>query len=152
VLAGPAELKALAGTARMNMDDNSAVLFGAPEYTYRQGTPHHPLAVFLELQLTNTAPVLGFHSPELDRFILARNVFLRGLIAEADGDIEAACARYVDSARVTDDFTAGYARAITIATAEARSHPEKSRRLLEQLIEAQPRRPVARQLLEKLFP
>src|SRR4029450_7580237 len=119
------------------------VLFGAPEFTYRSvSRAQNPLTVFLELQLTNTATLLGFKSADLERFISARNVFLRGLIDEGHGRMAEACERYVESARVSDSFTAGYARAITIAAAEAKSHPDKSRRLLEQLIEAQPARPV----------
>ena len=153
ILCGPAELGTMAGLARINTDDNSAVLFGAPEFTYRSGLRvQNPLTIFLELQLTNTAILLGFKSADLEQFITARNVFLRGLIDEGHGHMAEACERYVESARVSDNFTAGYARAITIAAAEAKSHPDKSRRLLEQLIEAQPARPVAKQLLEKLFP
>lgn len=153
ILCGPGELSAIASTARINTDDNSAVLFGAPAFTYRDSAPlHNPLTVFLELQLTNTATLLGFKSEDLDRFITARNVFLRGLMDEAHGRMAEACERYVESARVSGNFTAGYARAITIAAAEAKSHPEKSRQLLEQLIEAQPARPIAKQLLGRLFP
>jgi spermidine synthase len=153
ILCGPGELGAIASTARINTDDNSAVLFGAPAFTYRDNAPlHNPLTVFLELQLTNTATLLGFKSADLERFITARNVFLRGLIDEAHGRMAEACERYVESARVSDNFTAGYARAVTIAAAEAGSQPVKSRELLEQLVEAQPARPVARQLLGRLFP
>lgn len=153
VLCGPAELSALAGSARINTDDNSAVLFGAPQFTYRRDAPPHArLALFLELPRANTATLLGFESSDLERFITARNVFLRGLIDEAQGRMAAACERYVESARVSDHFTAGYARAVTIAAAEANSQPQKSRQLLEQLLQAQPARPVAKQLLERLFP
>jgi spermidine synthase len=153
ILCGPGELSAMANTARINTDDNSAVLFGAPAFTYRDDAPlHNPVAVFLDLQLTNTATLLGFNSPDLERFIAARNVFLRGLIDEAHGRMAEACERYIESARVSDNFTAGYARVVTIAAAEAASQPERSRKLLEQLIEAQPARPVARQLLGRLFP
>jgi len=96
--------------------------------------------------------VLGFDSPALNSFMAARNVFLSGLIDEAEGRVDAAFARYVESARISADFTAGYARVITAATADANANPSRSRKLLEQLVEAQPSRPVAKQLLEKLFP
>jgi len=153
LLVGPAEIDGFARGARVNTDDNSAVLFGAPEFTYRNdAAPYATLTALLELQFTNTAGVLGFDSPALKKFIEARNVFLRGLIDEAEGRTDAAFARYVESARVSEDFTAGYARVITAATADANGNPARSRKLLEQLIEAQPSRPVAKQLWERLFP
>ncbi len=153
LVAGPAELERLARNARINTDDNSVVLFGAPAFTYRDDAkPYGTLMALLDVQLTNTATVFGFDSPGLNSFMTARNVFLRGLIDEAEGRIDVAFARYVESVRTSPDFTAGYARVITAATADANANPSRSRKLLEQLIEAQPSRPVAKQLLEKLFP
>jgi hypothetical protein len=151
VLAGSVELDAFARGARINTDDNSAVLFGAPEFTYRNdAAPYATLTTLL--QFTNAAPALGFDSIALNKFVEARNVFLHGLIDEAEGRIDVAFAHYVESARISPDFTAGYARVITAATADANANPVRSRKLLEQLIEAQPSRPVAKQLLERLFP
>jgi hypothetical protein len=153
LLAGPVELDAFTRGARINTDDNSVVLFGAPEFTYRkEATPYTTLTPLLELQVTNAASLLGSDSPGLNSFIAARNVFLRGLIDEAEGHVDPAFARYVESARISADFTAGYARVLTAATADANANPLRSRKLLEQLIEAQPSRPVAKQLLERLFP
>jgi spermidine synthase len=153
LLAGPAELESFARSARLNTDDNSAVLFGAPAFTYREDAkPYGTLLAVLNVQPANPAAVLGLDSPALNSFMSARNVFLRGLIDEAEGRLDAAFARYVESARISADFTAGYARVITAATAEAKANPSRSRKLLEQLSEAQPSRPVAKQLLEKLFP
>jgi spermidine synthase len=152
LLAGPAELDAFARGARINTDDNSVVLFGAPEFTYRgEMKPHGTLLALLDVKLTNTA-VLGFDSPQLGAFIRAQDVFIRGLVDESEGRIDAALAKYVETARISPNFTAGYARVITVATAEASANPAKARRLLEQLIEAQPSVPVAKQLLERLFP
>lgn len=153
LIAGPAELEAFARNARINTDDNSAVLFGAPRFAYRDDVkPYETLLTLLGVQFTNSATVLGFDSPALNGFLQARNVFLRGLVDEAEGHIDVALARYVESARISPDFTAGYARVITAATADANANPARSRKLLEQLIEAQPSRPVAKQLLEGLFP
>ena len=153
LLAGPAELDAFARGARINTDDNSAVLFGAPEFTYRDDAkPYGTLMALFDVELRNTGTVLGFDSPALNAFMSARNVFLRGLIDEAEGRIDAAFARYVESARISPDFTPGYARVITAATADANANPGRSRTLLEQLMAAQPSRPVAKQLLERLFP
>jgi spermidine synthase len=153
LLAGPQELYALVGSARVNTDDNSAILFGAPRFTYaRNASPYHGLLPFLNMQVTNTAAILGFDSPALVGFIAARDVFLKGLMAESEGTMEGACERYLESARLSEEFTSGYARILTIATAEAKFSPERSRALLERLAQAQPERPVARQLLNKLFP
>jgi len=152
LLAGPAELESFARGAQINTDDNSAVLFGAPVFTYRDDAkPYGTLLALLDVQPANSVAVLGLDSPALNSFMAARNVFLRGLIDEAEGRVDAAFARYVESARISADFTAGYARVITAATADANANPSRSRKLLEQLVEAQPSRPVAKQLLEKLF-
>jgi hypothetical protein len=74
------------------------------------------------------------------------------LIAENLGQDEQAHKCYIESARLSDEFTSGYARVLTIAMAKSKVQPMESRVLLEQLVEAQPSRPVARQLLERLFP
>jgi spermidine synthase len=148
LLAGPEELKAFSGVAGANTDDNSAVLFGAPRFAYRNdASPYGRLANFLAF----ATPALAFDSTNLTQFVAARNVFVLGLIDEAEGRGEEAARRYVESARISEDFTAGYARAITMAAAEARSNPKQSRWLLEELVRARPSRPVAKQLLEKLF-
>jgi spermidine synthase len=153
LLAGPGELRALAHGARINTDDNSALLFGAPRFAYlNDASAYGRLLPFLELRLTNMVTILGFESPALTGFILARNTFLHGLIGESQGRLDNACDHYIESARLSEDFTAGYARVLTIASAEARSNPQKSRALLQRLAEAQPSRPVAKQLLDKLFP
>jgi hypothetical protein len=153
LLAGPAGLESFARGARVNTDDNSAVLFGAPAFAYRDDAkPYGNLLPLLNVPLTNATAVLGFDSPALNSFMAARNVFLHGLIDEAEGRIDSAFGRYVESARISADFTAGYARVITAATADANANPGRSRKLLEQLIEAQPSRPVAKQLLDRLFP
>jgi spermidine synthase len=153
LLAGPQELQALVARASLNTDDNSAILFGAPRFSYAHNVfPYGGLLPLLELPITNGMAVLGFHSPSLDRFWVARNAFLKGLMAESEGAMETACERYIESARLSEEFTAGYARILTIATAEAKSNPQTSRSLLERLAEAQPERPVARQLLHRLFP
>ncbi|MGZ8940234.1 MAG: hypothetical protein ACXW32_13585, partial [Limisphaerales bacterium] len=82
-------------------------------------------------------------------FVEARDVYLRGLDQESN-DFGAALNAYIESARISEDFTAGYAQALGIATGLARERPEQSRAILERLAEARPERPVARELLERL--
>ena len=83
-------------------------------------------------------------------FIQARDVYLKGLAGEGSADLGEAIAAYIASARISPDFTAGYAQALAIATSMARNKPEMAAAILEQLAEAQPDRPVARELLERL--
>jgi spermidine synthase len=153
LLGGARELQMLSATASLNTDDNSAILFGAPRFSYAHDiAPYKRLLPLLELPVTNVVADLGFHWPALAPFMVARNAFLKGLMAESEGAMESACEGYIQSARLSEEFTSGYARILTIATAEAKSNPQRSRALLERLAEAQPERPVARQLLDRLFP
>jgi spermidine synthase len=153
LLADAGELRVLSNGARVNTDDNSAVSFGAPRFTYGDSSqPWERLAPFLELSRTNASTALGFGSPTLEGYWRARDTFLSGLIAENLGQDEQAHKHYIESARLSNEFTSGYARVLTIAMAKSKVQPMESRVLLEQLIEAQPSRPVARQLLERLFP
>jgi spermidine synthase len=153
LLAGAPELRALAGGGAPNTDDNAAVLFGAPRFSYRNDErPWDRLVLFPLFNPPDTQRILGFRSEALDRFMAARSAFLRGAIAEAEGRGEEAHDRFVESARLSEDFTMGYARVLTVAMAESRARPEYSRLLLTRLMEAQPSRPVAAQMLSRLFP
>jgi hypothetical protein len=73
-------------------------------------------------------------------------------VFEADGQTDRAVDGYIESARLSEDFTTGYAQCVTIAGAKAASDPATARRILERLVEAQPNRPVAREMLQRLFP
>ena len=86
----------------------------------------------------------------IEKFIEARNVYLRGMNAERQGDMVAAVAAYIQSAELSPDFTAGYAQVLTLAATLAKSEPARARAMLEALIAAQPERPVASELLERL--
>jgi spermidine synthase len=140
----------------LNTDEKPIVLFKAPYVTFRERDD--PAARLLELldrfaQSSSTPPIaLGNEQfiPRLAAYIRARDVYLRGLIREEKGDIAAAVDFYVKSAKLSPEFTSGYAQALGIATSYARRNPQMARSILERLIEAQPDRPVARQLLEKL--
>ena len=82
----------------------------------------------------------------------ARDVYLRGLLAESEGKLGEAVEAFVESARVSPNFSTGYAHCLTLAMQEANSNPRAARALLERLVEAQPQRPVAQQLLDRLGP
>ena len=87
---------------------------------------------------------------QIDQFILARNIYLRGLFHQSRGDHDSALKAFLQSAATSPDFTAGYAHALGIATALSRTNPAAARAILESLIRAQPEIPVARQLLDRL--
>ena len=158
-LAGPEALRRFAGDAKINTDDRPLVVFGAPRFYYqRDSNSYGRLLALLELPATDpglfrvgkeSQPSDGF-AERLDKFIAARNVHLRGLIAEATGDLNRAIDSYVESARISADFSTGYARCLTIAMQQSRSDLPGARKLLERLVAAQPDRPVARELLERL--
>ena len=91
--------------------------------------------------------------PWLDRLAAyhkARDRYLRGLIAEALGKTTEAEDAFLESVRLSPDFTSGYSQLLARATLRAKSDPAGARRLLDQLIEASPDRPVARDLRTRL--
>ncbi|MBI5387702.1 MAG: spermidine synthase [Verrucomicrobia bacterium] len=112
----------------------------------------------LDRGAANPAAVLGLDgagdasefSRRLARFCRARDVYLRGLAAEAEGRHPNAIDAYVESARRSEDFTAGYAQCLTLASLLAKEKPAEARALLERLVAAQPRRGVAAEMLKRL--
>lgn len=151
-VAGPDELRIFAAGRRLNTDAFPAILFKAPEFSFRRNAPTH--ARLWALLGHSKPPPIG--SPpfqeRLAKFIAARDVYLRALPFEDHGQPDRAIDGYIESARLSEDFTSGYAQCLAIARAKAVSQPAEARRILERLVEAQPNRPVARELLERLFP
>ena len=92
----------------------------------------------------------GEFGRKVTKFIEARDVYLGGLQRESAGDRASALAAYVESARISEEFTAGYAQALAFATALARERPDQSKSILQELVKARPERPVAAQLLERI--
>lgn len=90
--------------------------------------------------------------PRLRAHLAARNRYLEGLRLDAAQQPAAAQAAFVDSARLSPDFTTGYAHALTLAVQLSADQPDRARQLLEALTAARPERPVARELLQRLFP
>jgi spermidine synthase len=157
LLAGADDLRAFAGDAPLNTDDNQRVTFLAPRAAYRHsGKPYSSLLTLLAV--SKVEPAVALHLPEqkefanqLQAYFAARNVYLHGLVHEAENRRDDAMAAYLESARLSPDFTSGYAQCLTFATVIAQSEPTRARRILERLVEAQPQRPVAREMLERLF-
>ena len=160
LIAAPTELRAFAGNALLNTDDQPRITFGAPRFTYQKNaTSYGRLVALLEHPLDNVQEVLKLDSEaeanhfaaRLKQYMRARDVYLKGLIEETEGHPARALDAFVESARLSEDFTPGYAQCLTIASLEAKADPDKARALLRRLAEAQPSRPVAAQMLKKLF-
>jgi spermidine synthase len=156
-LAGPDSLKSFSKAAPLNTDNHPRVTYEAPHFSYRkQTTPYGRMLALLELR-SGAGPNLREDSPEdrafrerLKQYLRARDLYLSGLVLEVEGNLPGAIDAYVASAQASEEFTTGYAHSLTIASVFARSEPEKARELLHRLIEAQPARPVARDMLQRL--
>ena len=70
---------------------------------------------------------------QLSDFIAARDVYVHGLVAEAEGNTPRAVDAFVESARISPDFSTGYAHCLTIAMQESKSNPLAARVLLQRL-------------------
>lgn len=155
--AGPDWLRDLAGHAPLNTDDTPVVLFRAPRTLAGLPPPGHALLAQL-LERPRTDGSARFASTgvdpdwlvRLDAYERARDRYLAGLIAENLGDTAQAETAFLESVRLSRDFTAGYSQLLSRASLRARRDPSGARRLLDQLTEAAPDRPVARDLRTKL--
>jgi spermidine synthase len=146
----------------VNTDAKPIVIFRAPAVTFQRAddpaerlihlveSPSSRLLRFSRLPPDFSHAHLGETDllAEIPKFILARNVYLHGLFREARG--ENPLREFIESARISSFFTAGYAQAIARATALARTDPPSAEAVLKALVDAQPDRPVARDLLNRL--
>ena len=160
LVAGSNQLRAFAAGAPLNTDDQPRITFGTPRFVYQKNaTLYGRLLALLQLGVPNPRETLGLDSnPDANEFagrvtkyVAARDVYFHGLIAEAEGRRTQAIDLFVESARLSEDFTSGYGQCLTYASLRARTEPEAARALLQRLVDAQPSRPVARQMLERLF-
>jgi spermidine synthase len=151
-LAGPDSLRAFANSGRLNTDTFPIVMFEAPAFSYRHNAPTYERLVAFLGEVRNEAPPIADSSlrDKVGRYIKARDGYLRALVDEKEGKRDRAIDGYVESARISEDFTSGYAQCLAIATAESKTNPNFARQLLQRLIEAQPNRPVAKELLDRL--
>ena len=153
--ADAAWLRDLAGEARINTDANPVVLFEAPRTLTRFPVPgHRLLGQLLDRPRAVPSTLFSEASPEwrkrFDDYLAARDAYLRGVIAEVDGDATQAEQGFWESLRLSRDFTSGYAQLVSRATAQARTDPEKARRILDTLTTARPDLKVASELRRRL--
>lgn len=155
-IAGNEALKRFAGGAPLNTDDQPRVTFGAPRFVYqRTAISYGRLQILMELDAGKSPALdLGERSGEfaarLSDYRHARDVYLRGLIADAEGKHSQAIDDYIESARLSEDFTAGYAQCLTLASLQAKDNPAAAAALLRRLATAQPARTVAHEMLDRL--
>jgi spermidine synthase len=160
-LAAPNELIKYCGNVPLNTDDHPIVIFRTPDFAYQKNQLPYGRLLRLLNDLESNPAIINAPSgsaaqdefiPRLKAYFNARKVYITGLVAEAEDHADQAIDAFVESARLSSDFTPGYAQCLTLAAVEARSNPTAARRLLERLIQAQPSQPVARETLNRLFP
>ena len=157
LVASPSALRDFSKGAPLNTDDQPVVIFGAPRFTFQHGTtPYGRLLSLMKLRGGDAHELMQPGAEpfvrELSQFMDARDVYLQGLLAESEGKRREAVEAFVESARLSPNFSTGYAHCLTLAMQEAKSNPRAARALLERLVQAQPQRPVAQQLLDRLGP
>src|SRR6266511_4249563 len=159
LLASTEGLRRFAGGAEVNTDDRPVVIFGAPRFTYqRKATSYGRLFALLNRKLADAGELLQTSAdsgaPEfvrqVEKFIQARDVYLHALLAETKIQMPEAVDQFVQSARISPAFSTGYARCLSLAVQQSAGDPAAARALLQRLVEAQPERPVARELLKGL--
>jgi spermidine synthase len=149
------DLVRFAGGAQINTDDHPRVTFMAPRHNYESASvPSRSLFALLQAANPDVSQALGLNDPAFASRIVAyrraRDVYLGGLATYSAGKRDKAIEAYIASARLSPDFTAGYAQCLSIAAVLAKSDPPRARDLLEKLVQAQPDRPVAREMLLRL--
>lgn len=151
-LAGPNSLRAFAGEGRINSDVFPIVMFEAPAFSYRRtASTYERLIAFLQ-QTAGSVPAVADAALEqkVRAYIHARDVYLHALVDDTEHHRDGAIDGYIESARLSKDFTSGYAQCLEIAAAESNTNPDFVRRLLQKLVEAQPNLRVAKEMLDRL--
>jgi spermidine synthase len=155
-VAGPKSLRRFCEGTALNTDDQPLVLFGAPA-AQPSDRPGARLLKLLDSltsdpgeQIDTRAASATEFTVRLGQFVRARDAYLRGLAAQGDGQHVQAADAFLESARLSPEFTMGYAQCVTWALQQFKSDPGAARKLLERLIEAQPSRPTAGELLQRL--
>ncbi|MBI2924384.1 MAG: fused MFS/spermidine synthase [Verrucomicrobia bacterium] len=158
-LADAETLHTFARGAPLNTDDHPVVVFEAPRFAYdRTATSYGRMLALLDLRQPDLSDLIDegadasspTFSERLAHFITARDRYLRGLVAEVEGRKAEALDAFVGSARLSPDFTTGYAHCLTLVSQQAQSNPAAARELLRRLSEARPERGVAQEMLKRL--
>jgi spermidine synthase len=151
-LAGPEALRKFSAEGRLNTDTHPVVMFEAPRFSFLRDAPTYERLMAVLAEITDKTPPIADATlrQKVERCIRARDVYLNALVVDSKNDRARAIDGYIESARISEDFTSGYAQCLAIATAEAKANPSLARSILQRLAEAQPNRPVAREMLDRL--
>lgn len=155
---GPDQLRRYTSDAPINTDDKPVVTFHAPRFTNRQDAkPYETLVTLLASDQSNLSELIDEGTvdtrPFTDRvaqFIAARNVYIHGLVDLAGNESQKGIDALIQSATMSVDFTAAYARCLSIARSQAKSDPTAAAALLRRLNKARPERHEAQKWLQEL--
>jgi len=165
-IAGSEALTRFAGGCPLNTDDRPVVLFEAPRFVYRKSepAPRRLLALLEAFSPADPESILAaavteedhFARPRLARYWNARDRFLKlGTRIERTSDVTQLYAKVsgplLEVVRESVDFSAAYFPLISIAYDIYPYDQEASHRLLGKLERANPMRPEARILRQRLF-
>jgi spermidine synthase len=164
-LASSEELRAFAAGAPVNTDDRPVVTFRAPRFAY--AGPQPPAGRLLSLlDSFHPAPEAAMGAPRSDEdratgrrlaaYWEARNEFLRSGAGVQETDdarqlFAAAGGHLLTAVRMSPDFSAAYNPLLAIAERLRNVDPAAAIGLLRDLEAANPFRPEARVLRERLF-
>ncbi|MBI81909.1 MAG: spermidine synthase [Planctomycetaceae bacterium] len=160
-LASGEDLARFAGSVPLNTDDRPVVTFLAPRLAYARETgARENLEALLDAssseagELFDAAATGSGHAGLVARvsdYIRARDLYLRALFSWNEQPGEPAVELFARSVRASSDFVPAYDFLRDLAESVAASNPQEARRVLTSLAEANPARPDAPALLERLF-
>lgn len=159
-LASHGDLEAIAGSAPLNTDDCPRVMYINPGFSrLKDFTPYGRLDSLLGICKHEPAELAGSEADsasqayreDLSKVLAARDLYLRGAIADAKGEGGEAVDFYLRSAKVTGLFTVGYARCLTMAIDRHEENPAWSKDMLHKLSESRPEIEDARAVLREMF-
>jgi spermidine synthase len=163
-LAGSTELATFAGDAPINQDDYPYVIFQAPRFAYSQQEPAQTrLLELVDRFKPNTEEVLALETTQgiaeshqrLERYWQARNAFLHlGVGVPRTGDALQLFNRIggplLELVRISPDFDAAYNPLLGMARKLSTQDINATKAILLALADANPQRPEAGRLLERL--
>jgi spermidine synthase len=152
------DLGRFAGEGAINTDDRPEVAFAAPRFVYaRDVPPQENVRALLEACdfaaekfCVTDGPEGAAFAARLGSYAAARDLYLRGAIADAEHRREEALGLYLESLRASRDFRTSYNVLLLEARGRMGSNPTGARRLLAELVTAHPQRDEAWTILRSL--
>lgn len=160
IIAGTEALERYASDGSVNTDDRPLVIFRAPFFTYRKNEPRcGRLETFLDACTAHAGDILAprvnpggsLFADRLERYLSARNLYLRGAVEYYRGRTDAAVRLFLESVRTSAEFRTAYVACLELALDRRQVPLEEARRLLDVLREANPDDPRAGRYLQELM-